>query len=95
MITLGITVLPSARKALGAGPQTRQLMETNLERLSVLVYISIPVLIVTGILMAKRTAQFSGLFSFSNAYSGVMAIKHILVIVMVVIAVVRSSGMKK
>jgi len=90
LITLGITVLPSARKVLGAGPQTKQLMDAIQKRLSVLVYVSIVVLVVTGILQANRNPAFQGLFSFGNPYSTVLALKHILVLAMVAIALYRS-----
>jgi len=90
LITLGLTVLPSARKVLGMGPQTKQLMDTIQKRLSVLVYVSIVGLILTGILQANRTAAFQGLFSFDNNYSTVLSLKHVAVMAMVGIALYRS-----
>jgi len=86
LITLGITVLPSARKVLGMGPQTKQLMDTIQKRLSVLVYVSIVGLILTGMLQANRASEFQGLFSFDNNYSTVLTLKHILVLAMVAVA---------
>lgn len=93
LITLGITVLPSARKVLGAGPQTKQLMDAIQKRLSVLVYVSIVVLVVTGILQANHNPAFQGLFRFGNPYSTVLALKHILVLAMVAIALCRSLAL--
>ena len=90
LITLGITVLPSARKVLGAGPQTKEVMDTIQRRLSVLVYISIAVLALTGLLIANRSPAFQGLFTFGNAYSTVLTLKHILVLVMIIVALWRS-----
>ncbi len=90
LFTLGIIVLPSARKVLGAGPQTKQLMDAIQKRLSVLVYISIVVLAVTGILLANRNPAFQGLFSFGNPYSTVLTLKLILVLAMVAVALIRS-----
>ncbi|HID64490.1 MAG TPA: hypothetical protein EYP49_17365 [Anaerolineae bacterium] len=90
LITLGITVLPSARKVLGMGPQTKKLMDTIQKRLSVLVYMSIVGLVLTGLLQANRSPAFQGLFSFDNAYSTVLTLKHILVLAMVAVALYRS-----
>jgi len=93
LITSGITVLPSARKVLGAGPQTKKLMDTIQKRLSVLVYVSIVVLVVTGMLQANRNPAFQGLFRFGNPYSTVLTLKHILVLAMVAIALYRSLAL--
>ncbi len=90
LITLGLTVLPSAKKVLGMGPQTKKLMDAIQKRLSVLVYVSIVVLMLTGMLQANRNPAFQGLFSFGNSYSTVLTFKHILVLVMVAVALYRS-----
>jgi putative copper export protein len=86
LITMGITVLPSARKVLGKGPQMKQLMDTIQKRMSVLIYVSIVGLVLTGLLLANRSPAFQGLFSFGNAYSTVLTLKHILVLAMVAVA---------
>ena len=89
LITLGLTVLPSARKVLGKGPQMKELMDVIQKRLSVLVYVSIVGLIITGLLLSNRVAAFSGLFHFGTPYATVLSIKHILVLAMVGIALYR------
>jgi len=93
LITLGVIVLPSARKVLGMGPETKKLMDAIQKRLSVLVYVSIVGLVLTGILMANRSPAFQGLFSFGNTYSTVLTFKHILVLAMVAIALFRSLAL--
>ena len=95
LITLGLTVLPTVRHTLGLGPQTRQLMDAIQRRLRVFIYISIVVLIVTGIVMSNRVAAYQGLFSFANAYSTTLSIKHVLVILMVVVALLRSVAVDR
>lgn len=57
MITLGFTVLPSARKLLGSGPQAKKLMDAIQERLSVLVYVGVMGLPVTGGLLPDFFAK--------------------------------------
>ncbi|MCZ7669293.1 MAG: CopD family protein [Chloroflexi bacterium] len=48
------------------------------------------VLAVTGMLQANRNPAFQGLFSFGNPYSTVLTLKHILVLAMVAVALIRS-----
>ncbi len=93
LITLGATVLPSVQKVLGKGPQTKQLMDTIQKRLSVLVYVSIVGLVLTGLLQANRSPAFQGLFSFSNTYSMLLSLKHILVLAMIAVALIRSLAL--
>ena len=93
LITLGLTVMPSVKKVLGKGPQTKKLMDAIQKRHSVWVYVSLVGLVLTGLLQANRSPAFEGLFSFSNAYSAVLAIKHILVIAMIAIALYRSLAL--
>ncbi len=93
LITLGVTVLPSAKRVLGMGPETKRLMDTIQRRLSVLVYISIVGLILTGLLLSNRSPSFLGLFNFGNAYSAVLSVKHILTLLMIVVALYRSLAL--
>jgi putative copper export protein len=90
LITLGLTVLPAARQVLGKGPQMKDLLAAIQKRLSVLIYVSIVGLILTGALQANRNPAFEGLFAFGNAYSIALSLKHIVVAVMIGIALFRS-----
>ena len=90
LITLGITVLPSVKQALGMGPQTKKLMDTIQKRHSILVYVSIVGLVLTGMLQARQASAFEGLFSFANDYSTVLTLKHIVVVAMIVVSLYRS-----
>ena len=93
LITLGLSVMPSIKKVLGKGPQTKKLMDAIQKRYSVWVYISLVGLVLTGLLQANRAPAFQGFFSFGNAYSAVLAIKHILVLAMIAIALYRSLAL--
>ena len=90
MITLGLSVFPSIKKVLDMGPQTMKLIEAIQKRLSKIVYVSIVGLFITGAVKAKMVPEFLGLFHFGNTYSTLMGTKHILVIIMVIIAILRS-----
>ena len=95
LITLGLTVLPSVRKVSGKTPETKKLMDVIQKRHSVLVYVSIIGLVLTGLLQANRSPAFLGLFSFGNAYSAVLAVKHLLVLAMITITLYRSLALGK
>jgi copper resistance protein D len=90
MITIGITALPAARQMFGKSHQTKELMRMILNRQSWLAYISMLGLIMTGVLIARRTPGFDGLLSTRSAYSIILSIKHGLVILMLVASLYRS-----
>lgn len=86
LIALAFAVMPAARRVLGEGPQLAQLMNIIQQRLSQLICVSIFVLIVTGMIEARHNPQFAGLFGFSDPYSIVLSVKHILVLAMTAVA---------
>jgi putative copper export protein len=90
LIAMSFTFLPTARRVLGKGPQTKQLMDEILKRQSILVYISMAGLMLTGLLMSNNSPQFTGLFSFANPYVTLLSIKHVLVLLMIAFALYRS-----
>lgn len=90
LIALGLTVMPAARQVLGKGPQMKTLMDAVQKRLSVLVYVSMAGLVLTGLLQSNRNPAFQGLFSLGNAYSTFLTLKHVLVMLMIAVALYRS-----
>jgi putative copper export protein len=90
LLVTAVSYVPALKETLGAGPQIKRTMAAFQRRQSVWVYISIGGLILTGLLMARRSPEFDGWFAFSNAYSAVLSIKHILVIIMIGISLSRS-----
>ncbi len=91
MITLGLSVFPSIKKVLDMGPQTMKLIEVIQKRLSKIVYVSIVGLFITGAVKAQMVPDFHRIFYFGNTYSMLLSAKHILVIIMVIIAILRSQ----
>lgn len=89
MLALALAVIPAARKSLGMGPQTVQLLSNVQNRLGVVSGISVAILIVTGLLLRRRAVTV-GIVDASGTYGAVLAVKHALSAVMVIIAVVRS-----
>ncbi len=95
LITLGLSVMPSVKKILGKEPATKQVMAAIQKRHSVLIYVSILGLVLTGLLKANQSSEFLGLFSFGNTFSAVMAGKHILVLAMILVSLYRSLVLGK
>ena len=77
LIALGLSIMPSIVKAMGRTPESKKLLDQIKKRLSILVYISVLMLLVTGLLLAKHSKVYQG-FSFSNEYTTLLAVKHIL-----------------
>jgi len=90
LIVTVISYMPALKNTLGAGPQVKNVMQAFQKRQSVWVYISMAGLIVTGLMLSKRSAGFDHLFGFGNPYAAALSIKHILVIIMIGISLVRS-----
>lgn len=90
LIVTVISYLPSLKDALGASPQVKKVMMSFQKRQSIWVYISIGGLILTGLMLSNRNPEFESLFSFGDAYSIALSIKHILVILMIGITLYRS-----
>jgi len=85
-----LAYLPAVKNALGAGQQVKKVMTEFQKRQSVWVYVSMAGLILTGLLMTNRSPEYVSLFSFGNAYSATLSIKHILVIAMIGVSLYRA-----
>ncbi len=95
MIAVGLTFRPTVVKVLGQTPQTKKVLNTMQKRQSTLAYISMIGLAITGAAIAKTSPNFLGLFHFGNPYANALSIKHLLVIIMVIIALVRTQVLSK
>ncbi len=84
MITNLVVVTPAARRALGSPEAVSKLSGLVLSRFRPLVYVSLAVLLVTGIFMS---AKHSGNVATGNWWPKVMLLKHILFALMAVNAV--------
>jgi putative copper export protein len=94
-LALVLSVMPSIRKEIKDPGTQGKVMDQVLIRQSRWVYIGIIVLFVSGVLMTRLSGQSNGLLDFTNTYATVLSIKHILVILMTLIAVIRSTVFRK
>ncbi|MDG6223113.1 MAG: hypothetical protein IAX21_01995 [Candidatus Bathyarchaeota archaeon] len=88
LIILATIVFPAMRKQ---NEQDKELSNSIQKRLNKIVLVSIVGLWITGMLLANRSNAFTGLFSTSNRYSLALSIKHILIIIMTGLALVRTK----
>jgi putative copper export protein len=90
MLVLAFAVLPALRTTVEKGKDRLPIATAIQKRLRFLTLISIVGLAVTGLLMTKRGPAGGGLFQFGTPYDSSLAIKHILMILMVLTAAARS-----
>ncbi|HPX93782.1 MAG TPA: hypothetical protein PK646_05930 [Bacillota bacterium] len=87
---MSLTLVPSLSKVLGDGEKNKEMMKMVTRRHRIWIYLSMVGLIVTGLLLGRSSPSFTGFLHFDNLYSALTAVKHLLIVVMVVIALFRS-----
>ncbi len=95
LLTMGLIVMPAAKKIFDDPEKLKKFTGTAQKRMSQWGYLSIAVLLVTGVLLARYGSDFAGLFSFNNLYSGLLAVKHLIFLTMIIIVVARKLVLKK
>jgi len=90
MITLALGMVPAIRASLGMGPQAHQIVNAFQSRFRWVAYACVAGLVVTGILLSRRSPEFQSWFAWADTYSVLLSLKHLLVIVMVVVVIARS-----
>ncbi len=94
LLMLSLAVLPALKNAFGHGAESEKAMDAITKHQRKLVLISIPGLLVTGLLLSRDSAGFNGLFNFSSSYATLLSVKHILFIAMTVLALVRAFAFR-
>ncbi|MHA1973548.1 MAG: hypothetical protein ACTSW1_11175 [Candidatus Hodarchaeales archaeon] len=95
LVAMVFVILPSTRKTFGAGKERKEFMNLVMRKLSLLIYISIPILFITGLFIGKASGMYLGILSSGNEYSSLTTIKHLLYATMMGIAIFRSQIMGK
>lgn len=88
LTTNAFILMPSIRESLEP-PVAGKLMGAIMKRFRILVYISMGVLIVTGIFMTS-SMKF---MQFTNLWSTISSIKHIFIIIIVVLVIYAFEGL--
>lgn len=84
-----IIFLPALQKTLGGQAALKQVARAHQDRLRIAAVISIIGLWITGLLLGRQSPGYSGLFQFSTPYSALISVKHLLTLIMILLAVVR------
>ncbi len=96
LLTMVLDVLPGIRKNEKiCGGKTWLIIEGIQARLRPIAWVSMAGLAITGILLGRSSKEFTGLFNFGTPYMTAISVKHILIILMVVLAFVRLSINKR
>jgi uncharacterized membrane protein len=81
-----LVILPSTREVLEQ-PLAGKLMGSVMKRFRIIVYISIVVLVISGILMNLFNKSYLGVTQLGNLWTQVILVKHIFVVALIVLAV--------
>lgn len=92
LIITALVVMPAYKKTLKPKDKENTFLTVYQKNLSTIVIVSIIGLWVTGVLLARRSGQVSGLLNFSNPYATFISIKHIITLIMIAIAFIRRFG---
>lgn len=92
LLSMVLTVIPGIRKKL---EQPWPVIESIQNCLRPIAIISIVGLAITGMLLGRSSQQFTGFVNFGTPYMNALSIKHILTLVMIVLAIARLMVNKK
>lgn len=95
LIVSVLAYLPAVKEAAETGLQAKKVIAAFQRRQSRWVYLSIIGLILTGLMMSKRSPEFEGLLSFGNPYTAVLSLKHLLVLAMIAVTLYRALVLGK
>lgn len=89
MLTTAFSFMPAVKSLRSMQDASKRIMKEYQNRLRIFAVISIIVLWITGFLLARQSGGQGGFLAFTTTYQSLISVKHIFVILMVVIAVVR------
>lgn len=95
LLMLTMTIFPVLKKTFGHSAESERTMDAIMQRHSKWVLVSILMLAITGIVQARISGKVTGLLIFNSPYNIFLSIKHILMVLMVIIAFIRLKGIKK
>ncbi len=76
---MALVVWPGARAVLGPGPQLAHLIRSLQQRFAPLTWISLAVLIATGLIQMSANQHYDGLLRVTNPWTAAILVKHLAV----------------
>lgn len=89
LIASGFAFMPALKRTSEKPGSMKELMKAYQSKLRILALISFVVLWITGILLSRQSQAAAGFLNFSTPYSVLLSLKHLLILVMMVIAIYR------
>lgn len=93
MLTTLLALMPALRGIKENPPASKKALEIYQKSLSVAALVSMIGLWVTGVLLGRQSGNLSSFIGFGSPYETLISIKHILVVLMVAIALIRRFGL--
>lgn len=91
LIIMGFILIPIRKKDFGQSKEAKQFLKAVEGRLIILIYVSIGILAITGVLLSNLSPLYQGPLNITNEYTFVLTIKQVVFIFMIVIAIFRSK----
>ena len=91
LLSFALATLPALSATLGAEGERQRVGQALWRRLRVLALVSLVGLLITGLLLARRSALWHGLGSVANPYSAVLTAKQVLTVAALAITGVLST----
>lgn len=95
LFLITLSLFPALKKTFGHSAESEKVMDAVMQRQGKWVMLSIIGLAVTGILLARSSGRMTGLMRFDSSYTSMLTVKHLLMILMVIIALTRFFGFRK
>lgn len=92
LATLALLILPVAHRTLQPPEYAQMLMGVN-KRLSTLGWISLTVLIATGLIQMSANPNYEGFLSISNTWARAILFKHIVFFAMILVSSYQTWGL--
>jgi uncharacterized membrane protein len=92
MTTNMLVLLPSIGEALEP-PAAGKLMGTVMKRFRKVIYASIAVLAITGMIMNNFNKSYLGMMQFGNLWSVIALIKHLITLIMILLVIYAFEGL--
>jgi len=91
---MALVVWPSARAAMGPGPELGEFIRKLQKRFNPLAWLSLAVLIVTGLTQMSASPHYDGLLRITNPWTVAILAKHLVVGAMILIGLYMQLGLQ-
>ena len=92
IFTINLVLSPSARESLEP-PVVGRFMAAYMKRFRVVAFVSMGLLVVTGVIMMLFSPKLAGGFDLSSPWALFLVLKHILVVALIVIGIYIMQGL--